>query len=140
MKKLFDSHALWLSMLIGCLGYKLFLPLAPVLPWLIFGMLFFTFCKVNPLDLRLHKWHGVVLFTQIVLSVVTYTGILYLTDDMVLAQGLLMCFIMPTATAAPIIAGKLGGSIQNLTTFTLLSNFATSIIVPVLFPLINPAT
>ena len=140
LKSIFDSHALWLSMLIGALGYKLFLPLAPILPWLIFGMLFFTFCKVNPLDLRLHKWHGVVLFAQIVLSVATYAGILYLTDDMVLAQGLLMCFIMPTATAAPIIAGKLGGSIQNLTTFTLLSNFATSIIVPVLFPLINPAT
>ena len=51
-----------------------------------------------------------------------------------------MCFIMPTATAAPIIAGKLGGSIQNLTTFTLLSNFATALIVPATFPLINPAT
>ena len=46
---------------------------------------------------------------------------------------------MPTATAAPIIAGKMGGSIQNLTTFTLLSNFATAIIVPATFPLINPA-
>ena len=44
---------------------------------------------------------------------------------------------MPTATAAPIIAGKMGGSIQNLTTFTLLSNFATAIIVPATFPLIN---
>lgn len=61
------------------------------------------------------------------------------TGDEVLAQGLLMCFIMPTATAAPIIAGKLGGSIQNLTTFTLLSNFATAIIVPTLFPIIYPA-
>ena len=50
-----------------------------------------------------------------------------------------MCFIMPTATAAPIIAGKMGGSIQNLTTFTLLSNFATAIIVPATFPLIYPA-
>ena len=47
---------------------------------------------------------------------------------------------MPTATAAPIIAGKMGGSIQNLTTFTLLSNFTTAIIVPATFPLINPAT
>ena len=46
---------------------------------------------------------------------------------------------MPTATAAPIIAGKLGGSIQNLTTFSLLSNFATAIIVPALFPIINPS-
>ena len=139
IRQLFDSHALWLSMLIGIVGYKLLLPLKPILPWLIFFMLFFTFCKVNPLDLRLHKWHWVVLTVQIIFSLATYAGILFLTGDAVLAQGLLMCFIMPTATAAPIIAGKLGGSIQNLTTFTLLSNFATAIIVPALFPLIYPA-
>lgn len=139
MRKFFDSNALWLSMLIGALGYKLFLPLAPTLPWLIFFMLFFTFCKVNPLDLRLHKWHWAVLFAQLFFSFATYAGVLCLTHNKILAQGLLMCFIMPTATAAPIIAGKLGGSIQNLTTFTLLSNFATAIIVPATFPLINPA-
>ena len=139
MRKLFDSHALWISMLIGALCYRWLLPLKPILPWLIFFMLFFTFCKVNPLDLRLHKWHWVVLVTQLVFSFAAYTGILYLTSDPILAQGLLMCFIMPTATAAPIIAGKMGGSIQNLTTFTLLSNFATAIIVPATFPLINPA-
>lgn len=139
IKRLFDSNALWLSMLIGALGYKWFLPLKPSLPWLIFFMLFFTFCKVNPLDLRLHKWHWVVLGAQMVFSFGAYAGMLYWTGDAVLAQGLLMCFIMPTATAAPIIAGKMGGSIQNLTTFTLLSNFATAIIVPATFPLINPA-
>ena len=139
MRKFFDSNALWLSMLIGALGYKLFLPLAPTLPWLIFFMLFFTFCKVNPLDLRLHKWHWVVLAAQMILSFGSYAGVSYLTNDPILAQGILMCFIMPTATAAPIIAGKMGGSIQNLTTFTLLSNFATAIIVPATFPLINPA-
>jgi BASS family bile acid:Na+ symporter len=92
---------------------------------------------VNPLDLRLHKWHWVVLATQLFFSFVSYTGIMYLTSNRILAQGILMCFIMPTATAAPIIAGKMGGSIQNLTTFTLLSNFATAIIVPATFPLIN---
>lgn len=139
LKSVFDSHALWISMLIGAVFYPWLLPLKPILPWLIFFMLFFTFCKVNPLDLRLHRWHWVVLTIQIVFSLVTYAGILYLTHDKILAQGLLMCFIMPTATAAPIIAGKLGGSIQNLTSFTLLSNFATAIIVPALFPLIHPA-
>ncbi len=139
MRKFFDSNALWLSMLIGAVVYKLFLPLAPTLPWLIFFMLFFTFCKVNPLDLRLDKWHWAVLFAQLFFSFATYAGVLCLTHNKILAQGLLMCFIMPTATAAPIIAGKLGGSIQNLTTFTLLSNFATAIIVPATFPLINPA-
>ena len=139
LKKYFDGNALWLGMLIGAVGYRWFLPLKPTLPWLIFFMLFFTFCKVNPLDLRLHKWHWIVLGAQMIFSFGAYAGMLYWTGDAVLAQGLLMCFIMPTATAAPIIAGKMGGSIQNLTTFTLLSNFATAIIVPATFPLINPA-
>ena len=138
MRKFFDSNALWLSMLIGALCYKWLLPLSPILPWLIFFMLFFTFCKINPLDLRLHKWHWVVLFTQISLSLLTYVGVYYVTENRYLAQGLMLCFMMPTATAAPIIAGKMGGSIQNLTTFTLLSNFATTLIVPTVFPLVNP--
>lgn len=127
-------------MVIGALAYQWLVPLKPLLPWLIFFMLFFTFCKINPLDLRLRRWHWVVLTLQLVLSVATYYVLMALTDNAILAQGMMMCFIMPTATAAPIIAGKLGGSIQNLTSFTLLSNFATSIIVPTLFPLIYPAT
>ena len=138
MKKFFDSNALWLSMVLGCLCYRWLLPLRPLLPWLIFGMLFFTFCKVNPLDLRLRRWHWAVLALQLFLSFATYAGIYLLTGNRLLAQGLMLCFIMPTATAAPIIAGKLGGSIQNLTTFTLLSNFATSLVVPAFFPLVNP--
>ena len=72
MKRFFDSNALWLSMVIGALGHRYLLPLAPILPWLIFFMLFFTFCKVNPLDLRLHKWHWVVLAAQLFLSLTTY--------------------------------------------------------------------
>ena len=124
-------------MLIGALGYRWFLPLRPILPWLIFSMLFFTFCKVNPLDLRLHRWHWVVLAIQLTLSFAVYYVLITITSNHVLAQGLMLCFIMPTATAAPIIAGKLGGSIQNLTTFTLLSNFATALIVPAFFPLIS---
>ena len=139
LRSFFDSNALWLSMIIGAVFYKWLVPLSPILPWLIFFMLFFTFCKVNPLDLRLHRWHWIVLATQMALSFVTYFGALYLSGNQLLAQGLLMCFIMPTATAAPIIAGKLGGSIQNLTTFTLLSNFATAIVVPATFPLISPS-
>ena len=126
-------------MLIGALCYRWLLPLAPVLPWLIFFMLFFTFCKVNPLDLRLHRWHWVVLAIQLFCAITVYYTLIFFTGNPVLSQGLMLCFIMPTATAAPIIAGKLGGSIQNLTTFTLLSNFATSLVVPAFFPIVNPA-
>lgn len=138
IKSIFDSNALWLSMVIGVVFHKWLTPLSPILPWLIFFMLFFTFCKIDPRDLRLRRWHWVVLSIQLILSGLTYYALMFFTDNPVLAQGLMLCFIMPTATAAPIIAGKLGGSIQNLTTFTLLSNFATAIVVPAFFPIVNP--
>ena len=136
MRNFFYSNALWLSMIVGVVGYKWLHYGSPILPTLIFLMLFFTFCKIDPKDLRLRAWHWAVLVVQIVISIGTYFLLMLLTHDVVVAQGLMMCFIMPTATAAPIIAGKLGGSIQNLTTFTLLSNFATAIVVPLFFPLI----
>ncbi len=145
MKSFLDRNALWLSMLLGVIGYPLFCHLTPLLPPMIFLMLFFTFCKINPLDLRLRRWHLVVLFVQLALSAGVYYGIVYICRALqvnpvqaaVVAQGIMVCFIMPTATAAPVIAGKLGGSIQNLTSFTLLSNFATAIVVPAFFPVVN---
>lgn len=145
IKQFIDKYALALSMVIGAVGYPLFRHLTPVLPPLIGLMLFFTFCKVNPVDLRLHRWHWLVLLVQMTLTVAIYYGAYALCrhlgagteETMIICEGLMICFLMPTATAAPIIAGKLGGSIQNLTTFTLLSNIATALVVPALFPLVH---
>lgn len=145
-----DRYALIIAMLIGAVGYPWFRHLSWLMPPLICLMLFFTFCKINPLDLRLRKWHGIVLAVQMVLTAVVYYGLLAIGEGLLskgygltegdialVAQGLMVCVIMPTATAAPIIAGKLGGSIQNLTTFSLLSNIATAVIVPAFFPVVH---
>lgn len=149
-RRFLDRYALIIAMLIGAFGYRWFRHLDWLTSPLIFLMLFFTFCKINPLDLRLRRWHWVVLAVQLVLTggLLTIGYWLSAMGDGLLAigngrwaimQGFILCIIMPTATAAPIIAGKLGGSIQNLTTFTLLSNFLTALIVPALFPIINPS-
>jgi BASS family bile acid:Na+ symporter len=151
-RQFIDRYALIITMVIGAAGYPWFHRLNGMMSPLIFLMLFFTFCKVNPLDLRLRIWHWLVLGVQMMLTAVVYYGLLAMGDRLlamgygisesdiaIVAQGLMMCVIMPTATAAPIIAGKLGGSIQNLTTFSLLSNIATAIIVPAFFPIVNPA-
>ena len=45
---------------------------------------------------------------------------------------------LPTATAAAVITGKLGGSASSLTTYTLLSNVLAAIVVPLMFPLVEP--
>ena len=140
-----DRYALIIAMVIGVLGWRWFRHLGWLTSPLIFMMLFFTFCKINPLDLRLRRWHWIVLGVQLTL-VVSVMAIGYwllamdcVTSQSIVLQGLVLCLIMPTATAAPIIAGKLGGSIQNLTTFTLLSNLLTALVVPALFPLVNPS-
>ena len=154
IKSFLDRNALSLAMLVGVVGFPVFRHLTWMLPPLIFLMLFFTFCKINPLDLRLRTWHCVVLLTQLALGIGIYYGLLAIGNEVIdqfgdmvigandiaiISQGLMLCILMPTATAAPIIAGKLGGSIQNLTSFTLLSNIATAIIVPLFFPVVNPS-
>ena len=50
----------------------------------------------------------------------------------------MVCLICPTATAAAVITGKLGGSASSLTTYTLLSNLLAAVAVPLVFPLVEP--
>ena len=56
-----------------------------------------------------------------------------------LAQGLMICVLMPTATAAPIITDRLGGDITQITAYVMLSNIMTALLVPLFFPFVNPA-
>ena len=147
IKSFLDRNALFLSMLVGVAGFPIFRHLTGMLPPLIFLMLFFTFCKINPKDLCLRMWHIIMLLTQLLLGIGLYYGLEFLlaktslpnADIAIISQGLMLCVLMPTASAAAIIAGKLGGSIQNLTSFTLLNNVATAVIVPLFFPLVNPS-
>ena len=152
LRTFIDRYALIIAMVVGAVGYPWFRHLDWLLSPLIFFMLFFTFCKINPLDLRLRAWHWIVLLTQIMLGIGVFYGLEYTlstlnsrlltlnaTDIAIISQGLMLCVLMPTASAAAIIAGKLGGSIQNLTSFTLLSNVATAVIVPLFFPIVNPS-
>ena len=137
---------------IGYLGFAHFSFLAPTKPFmnslitvltplLIFLQLLLTFCRVNPQDLWPVRWHGWLLLFQIV-SCLAMVGLLLwgkmsVTYKEVL-EGAMVCLICPTATAAAVITGKLGGSVSALATYTLLSNLLAAIAVPLLFPLVEP--
>lgn len=109
-------------------------------PSLIFLMLFLTFCKVNPLDLRLRRWHlWLLLFQTLTFSLLSLVLILWPTlDCRVIIEGAMLCLICPTATAAAVITNKLRGDAVGLTTYTILINLVVAIIVPLLVPLVNP--
>ena len=50
----------------------------------------------------------------------------------------MVCVICPTATAAAVITGELGGSASTLTTYTLLSNLLAAVGGSFGFPLVEP--
>ena len=111
-----------------------------LMPSLIFIQLLLSFSKIDPKDLIPKKWHVWLCFFQIA-SCLTIAFILMfanLNEEVkITLEGAMVCFICPTATAAAVITGKLGGSTGALLTYTMLSNVVAAIVVPLLFPLIN---
>lgn len=109
------------------------------IPLLVFAMLFFTFCKINPAHMQVKRWHIILVVFQL-LSCITIGAILYLIPAFpyrIPAEGAMVCLIAPTATAAAVITGKLGGNEASLTSYTILSNLAAAFSIPIIFPLIE---
>ena len=110
-------------------------------PSLIFAQLLLTFCKISVRELAPSPWHGWLLLFQVFSSVFLAALLLWVPMDDAyreVFEGAMVCLICPTATAAAVITGKLGGSAPSLTTYTLLSNLLAAIVVPLLFPLVEP--
>lgn len=135
MIKFIKDWTLPLAMLLGGIAYPIFSQLGILTPWLIMAMLFLTFSKLSLSELKPEKLHIYLLIIQIFGSLAAY--FLLKSVHPVIAQGAMICILAPTATAAPVITGKLGGSIASLTTYTLLSNLAVAIVAPLCFPLIE---
>jgi BASS family bile acid:Na+ symporter len=119
---------------------------ASILPLFMFLILFVTFCKVDFRQLRPVAWHGWVALFQVLFIGVLMALMLMPTDGptgepsasaKIVMEALLMCCISPCATAAAVVTQKLGGSLEQMTTYTFLSNFLTVLLAPVCFPLIE---
>lgn len=113
---------------------------AVIQPILIFTMLFLTFCKINPKNLRIQRWHLWILLLQALLFVGLGFILILLpdTDMRVLLEGAMLCLICPTATAGAVITRKLGGDVNNITTYTVLINIVTAMLIPTLVPFVHP--
>ena len=155
MLNFLKNWALPIAMLAGALGYFIFAnftflePTKPfintfiayVTPFLIFAQLLLTFCKVDWRELMPSPWHGWLLLFQVVSASALAALLIFIPMDgsyREVFEAAMVCLICPTATAAAVITGKLGGSASSLTTYTLLSNILAAIAVPLIFPLVEP--
>jgi BASS family bile acid:Na+ symporter len=129
------DQALPTAMITGALAHAWVSRLSFMTPYLIFAMLLITFCKISWRDIRFHHAHLWLLLIQLAGSAGIY--LLLRSFDESIAQGALLCMLAPTATAAAVITGMLGGSVGFLTTYLLFCNIAVAAAAPVYFSFIG---
>ena len=104
-------------------------------PYLLFVMLLFTFCRISPRAIRLKPMHWWLILVQVLGSVGVYAALAWYSGDV--AEAVMICALAPTAAAAAVVTGMLGGSVAFLTSFMLLGNFAVAVVAPFLFSFIG---
>ena len=162
--KFLKDWTLPVAMVVGALGYLFFasLPFSAEVqltgyvfvshylqPVLLFLMLFLSFSKVDPRDLRPKRWHLWLLLCQgfcivffSLLGIAAKEGVLpfvgYNYGVKLLCEGCMLCFICPTATASAVITGRLGGSVSGVTSYLLMCNLMVALLAPAFLTMVEP--
>lgn len=127
-----------IAILGGFLFYKPIAMMQWAVPYLIFTMLFLTFCRVRPRDFRIEKMIWMLLVVQVVGSVAVF--FVLRPFGLTFAQSVMICVLCPTATAAPVVTGLLGGSIARVASYSMVCNLTMAVFAPVFFVVANPGT
>lgn len=150
----FRKFALPCSLVLGALGYLIFanVPflqplgdavgprLVKLMPVVLFALLYVTFCKIEIKEMKPKAWHFVLQLIRTSLALLMVIAICLFGknyETKVILEGAFICFICPTAAAVAVVTEKLGGSIGSLTTYTVIANIFTMIIIPSLFPMVE---
>lgn len=101
-----------------------------ITPTLIFLMLFVTFCRVKPSQMKPSMLHVWLLLFQVVVCIGVYLALRPLND--IVAQGAMVCVLAPVAMAAVVIGGMLGANVATMATYSLICNMAIALLAPVI--------
>lgn len=153
MVKFLKDWTLPISMLSGVLGYFLYVNihaldgthafmndfLSVFQPLLLFCMLFVSFCKVHPRELKPRSWMlklvaiQTLCFALIGMLIALFPNI----SGRVVLESFIICMICPTATAASVVTSKLNGSASVVVSYTVVINLVASIVIPSVVPFMH---
>lgn len=120
-----------IAMTLGILLHRYVGALGFITPYLIAIMLFITYCNINVKDIRISRLHLWLILIQVLGSVSIY--MILSPINAIVAQGIMICILAPTATSAPVITGMLGGNVESLTAYSLLCNLMVIFVSPIFF-------
>lgn len=122
-------------MISGAVFSGFFSAFSPVTPYLIFVMLFVTFCRIDLSQMKPSPLHLWLLSIQVFGSLAVYIALRQ--ADETVAQGVMICIMAPTATSAVVIASMLGANIATMATYSLISNITVALAAPVIFSFVG---
>ena len=124
-----------IAMLLGIILHNYIGHVAFLSRYLIFTMLLITYCRVKTSDFHVGGYISWLLIVQIAGAIGAY--LLLKPFNPTLAQGAFICIFCPTATAAPVITGMLGGSVPRVATYSILSHVSVALAAPLLLSWIS---
>ena len=154
MWKFFREFSLPCSLVLGAVVYLIFanVPflepfgeavgphLVSLMPVVLFALLYVTFCKIEIKEMKPKAWHFILQLIRTSLAGLMVVAIYLFGSNYeakLVLEGAFICFICPTAAAVAVVTEKLGGSIGSLTTYTVIANIFTMVIIPTLFPMVE---
>lgn len=135
MQKHLEKYLLPVAMLLGITFHRQLSVLSPIIPWLLALMLFITYSRVRWADIRLTRFHYILLAIQYGGSALIYLSLRPFSE--VLAQAAMICVLTATATSAPVVAGILGGSISVTAAYSIVSNLSVAFVAPIFLSLVG---
>ena len=103
-----------------------------LIPWCIMAMLWLAFLDIRPAGFR--REHARLLGLNWLIGCAAFAVLAPFDRDLSLAA--LLIGLTPTATAAPVITGMLGGNVEFVAGSVLITNTAAGLLFPVVLPLL----
>jgi BASS family bile acid:Na+ symporter len=94
-------------------------------------MLLITSCDLSLKTIRFHRAYLLLLAIQALGSAFVYWILSYFSP--LLGEGAMICILAPTAMAAAVITGMLGGSVAFAATYTLFGSLCVALLAPFYF-------
>lgn len=102
--------------------------------WMLIGMLFVTFLGIRFKRMKPERTHWLLVGANLMVALAAWGVCRLLFGEGYLAEAAFFVGIMPTATAAPVVMGLLGGSVEFMLTALLLLNGVICALLPFILP------
>ena len=131
MFKFIKNWILVIAILLGVIIHPWVEYFAFLSPYLISLVLVFAFSAMSIRQLKLERSHLLFIVLQIAFGAFLYIALA--PYDKILAMGVMVCALCPTASSAPAVVRMLGGNVAYIASYLFFVNIVMAVVIPLFF-------